>query len=50
MKINRNEYMKLFKITGIKQTIRSITFAVGHTKVNTPDPIRTPKLSALRLG
>ncbi|EWS76569.1 hypothetical protein TTHERM_000418279 (macronuclear) [Tetrahymena thermophila SB210] len=27
-----------------------IYFAVGHTKVKTPDPIRTPKLSALRLG
>ncbi|EWS72336.1 hypothetical protein TTHERM_000444469 (macronuclear) [Tetrahymena thermophila SB210] len=27
-----------------------INFVVGHTKVKTPDPIRTPKLSALRLG
>ena len=24
--------------------------AVGHTKPNAPDPIRTPKLSGLRRG
>ncbi|EAR91756.2 hypothetical protein TTHERM_00808000 (macronuclear) [Tetrahymena thermophila SB210] len=34
-----------FKLTNIV-----IDFVVGHTKVKTPDPIRTPKLSALRLG
>ncbi|EWS75014.1 hypothetical protein TTHERM_000749021 (macronuclear) [Tetrahymena thermophila SB210] len=33
-----------------KQLFIAINFVVGHTKVKTPDPIRTPKLSALRLG
>lgn len=28
----------------------SEAIAVGHTKPNAPDPIRTPKLSGLRRG
>ena len=35
---------------GINKSRLDIDIAVGHTKPNAPDPIRTPKLSDLRHG